>query len=347
LYFFDTSMISVLLPIRNAAATLPDALESLLAQTYGDFEVLCLDDGSDDHLMGQGSRHILERYARRDNRLRPVFLTHGGIVHALNLGLDLAQGEYVARMDADDVSHPRRLELQAAYLRERPDVGLAACRAAFGGESERARGYKRHLDWTNGLLSHEQMALGRFRESPLVHPTVMFRRTVVQRYGGYRAGPFPEDYELWLRWLEAGMRMAKLPDVLYTWNDPPARLSRTHPRYSTAAFYRTKARYLAKWLKANNPFHPRVLVMGAGRITRRRAELLLEHGVEITAWADIDPRKIGRTVAGRKVFHRDDIPAPGRVFILSYVAGHGAAEDIAAFLDKRGYTQGRNYVLAA
>jgi glycosyltransferase involved in cell wall biosynthesis len=341
-------MISVLLPVRNAAISLAAALDSLLLQSLTDFEVLCLDDGSDDDQgAGPGTREVLEFFSCRDGRIRPVFLPHRGIVRALNHGLDMARGEFIARMDADDVCHPQRLERQAAYLEDHPDAGLVACRAAFGGDPGQAGGYKRHLDWTNTLLTHEQIALGRFRESPLVHPTVMFRKTAVERHGTYADGPFPEDYELWLRWLDAGVRMTKLPETLYTWNDPPDRLSRVHSRYSVAAFYRTKARYLARWLEANNPLHPRVLVMGAGRITRRRAEMLLEHGVEISAWADIDPRKIGKAVAGREVIHREDIPGQGQAYILSYVAGHGAAEDIAAFLSSRGYVEGRNFILAA
>lgn len=353
-------MISVLLPVRNAAATLPAALDSLLAQTLTEFEVLCLDDGSDDlpeHVpdaVAAGvfdsvpkTREILRSYARRDSRVGLFFLPHTGIAQTLNHGLQQARGRFIARMDADDVCHPRRLERQAAFLNAHPDTGLAACRAAFGGNPDQAGGYKRHLDWTNTLLTHEQIALGRFRESPLVHPTVMFRTKLIQHHGAYADGPFPEDYELWLRWLDAGVRMAKLPEVLYTWNDPPFRLSRTHPRYGVNAFYQAKARYLARWLAANNPFHPHVLVMGAGRITRRRAEMLLRFDVKITAWADIDPRKVGKTVAGRAVIHRNVIPPPGNQFILSYVAGHGAAEDITAFLTARQHVHGRDFLLAA
>lgn len=353
-------MISVLLPVHNAAPTLPDALDSLLRQSFPDLEVIAVDDGSDDcsgELPGgseyseapqtSATRAVLLEYARSDRRIRVLGIEHGGIVQALNYGLAAAGGEYIARMDADDVSHPERLQKQIDFLRQNPEVGLVACRAAFGGSAERAGGYKRHLDWTNTLLDHERISLGRFRESPLVHPTVMFRRELVHRFGAYRDGPFPEDYELWLRWLEQGVRMAKLPETLYVWNDPPRRLSRTHPRYDVREFYAVKADYLARWLAKHNPHHPRIMVMGAGRITRRRAEMLLDHGVEITAWLDIDPRKIGRSVAGLPVIHRNETPPPGRAFLASYVAGHGGAEDIEHFLRGRGHLPGRDYILAA
>ncbi|WP_028572452.1 glycosyltransferase [Desulfonatronum lacustre] len=357
-------MISVLLPVHNAAATLPDALDSLLRQSFTDLEIIAVDDGSDDRPEDgprgtpggpeppdapetSATRAVLQEYARNDRRVRVLGIKHGGIVQALNHGLTAAGGEYIARMDADDVSHPERLQKQVDFLRQNPDVGLVACRAAFGGSAEHAGGYKRHLDWTNTLLTQERISLGRFRESPLVHPTVLFRKELVHRFGVYRDGPFPEDYELWLRWLSLGVRMAKLPETFYVWNDPPHRLSRTHPRYGVREFYAVKAAYLAKWLAKHNPHHPRIMVMGAGRITRRRAEMLLDHGVEITAWLDIDPCKINRRVAGRPVIHRDEAPSPGRAFLVSYVAGHGGAEDIEHFLRGRGYLPGRDYLLAA
>jgi len=347
----SSPLISVLMPVFNAAGTLPTALDSLLAQTWTDFEIVAVDDGSnDDAIHGRNTpctREILRHYGLRDARVRPIFTDHQGIVAALNRGLLEARGRLIARMDADDVCSRRRLELQSDYLARHPDVGLVACLAKFGGNARQAGGYKLHLDWTNSLLEREEIALGRFQESPLVHPTVMFRRNLVQALGGYRDGPFPEDYELWLRWLDAGVIMAKLPRFLYTWNDPPHRLSRTHPRYSVQAFYGTKARYLARWLARHNPWHPRVMVVGAGRITRRRAEMLLPHGVSITAWVDIDPRKIGRDVAGRPVIHRDCVPDPGQCFVLSYVSGHGAPEDVRAYFLSRGYTPGKDFMLAA
>ncbi len=337
-------MISVLVPVRNAAATLPAALEGLLAQTYPDLEILVLDDGSDD---AGKTRAVMEAAARRDARVHPVHLPHGGIARTLATGLSLARGRYIARMDADDTCHETRLELQAAFLDAHPDIGLAGCLARFGGDPARAAGYNHHLEWTNSLVTPDQIALGRFRESPLPHPTVMFRAEVARRHGGYVHGPFPEDYELWLRWLDAGVRMAKVPEYLVTWNDPPDRLSRTDPRYAPHRFHRLKAPYLARHLARTNPFHPAIQVMGAGRITRKRAEMLCEHGVVIEGWWDIDPDKVGRTVGGRPVRHRDALPPAGSCFLVSYVANRGAAEDIAAFVEPRGYVLGRDFLPAA
>jgi glycosyltransferase involved in cell wall biosynthesis len=337
-------MISVLMPARNAAATLSAALDSLFSQTFRDFEIVLVDDGSSD---GGATRGLIEAAAGRDGRVRPVFLPHQGVAAALANGLALCRGGLVARMDADDTCRADRLEKQAAFLEKRPDIGLAGCLATFGGDPVRAAGYLRHLEWANGLTTPEDIARERFRESPLPHPTVMFRADVVRRFGGYADGPFPEDYELWLRWMEAGVRMAKVPEYLLTWNDPPERLSRTDPRYDPVRFHEIKAGYLARHLERINPFHPVIQVLGAGRVTRRRAEMLCGHGVVIERWWDIDPRKVGKIVGGRQVGHRDGLPPAGTCFLVSYVASRGAAEDIAAFVAARGYAPGRDYIAAA
>lgn len=334
--------VSVTLPCRNAAATLRPCLDSLLAQEGIDFELIAVDDGSTDATVD-----ILREYARRDARISPIFSAHGGVAVAASTAIGAARGRYVARMDADDLALPGRLAAQAAHLDAHPRVGLVGCRVRFGGDRGRAGGYAHYVDWTNTLLSAEQISLNRFVELPVPNPSIMFRRELAGAHGMYLQGDFPEDYDMQLRWLEAGVVMEKVDEQLLVWNDPPTRLTRSDPRYDPEAFYRTKAGYLARWLAANNPHHPRIRVLGAGRPTRKRADLLEVHGVEIEAYYDLDPRKVGHVVHGRPVLHRGEVPPPGESFLVSYVASRGAREDIAAFLAARGYTLGLHWIAAA
>jgi glycosyltransferase involved in cell wall biosynthesis len=338
-----TPAISVVMPVYNGEATVERAVRSILVQDAQDWELVAVDDGSTD-----ATAAILARLASEDQRVRLIRAPHGGIVPALNRGLAESRAALIARMDADDVAYPGRLGTQRALLEARPELGLVACRVAHAGEPGReTTGYALHVDWLNEQITEQDIALHRFVESPLAHPSVMFRRELVDRLGGYREGPFPEDYELWLRWLDAGVRMAKVPETLLVWHDPPGRLSRTHPCYSVEAFYRLKAHYLARWLARHNPRHPEVVVWGAGKTSRQRSAHLEAEGCRIVGFIDIDPRKRGRTAYGRPIFMPEDIAGPEFGFVVSYVGKRGAGELIRAQLVARGYVEGRDFLLAA
>jgi glycosyltransferase involved in cell wall biosynthesis len=187
------------MPVFNAAPYLRPAVDSILSQTLTDFELLALDDGSTD-----GSAEILASY--RDPRLRIVRAgANSGIVDRLNEGLDLAQGRYVARMDADDISRPDRLSLQAAFLDARPDVGICGAWARrFGADRRMMRPEIDPVAIRCSLLF----------ESPLVHPSVMMRLDSLRRHGlRYRAYFSAEDIDLWQRAAEC-FPIANMPRVL-------------------------------------------------------------------------------------------------------------------------------------
>jgi glycosyltransferase involved in cell wall biosynthesis len=341
--------VSVLLPVRDAGRTVARALTGVCAQTLADWELIAVDDGSIDE-----TRRILEAAAKADPRIRIVVRPREGIVAALNAGLELAKGNFVARMDADDEVHPERLAEQVAFL-DAPanhDVGVAGCLVEHGGDPSVTAGYALHVAWLNSLVTADEIALNRFVESPLAHPSVMFRRELVEFHGGYRDGPFPEDYELWLRWLDAGVRMAKVPRVLLRWNDPPERASRTDPRYSPEAFFATKAPWIARWLRRHGlgtGDTRSLLVWGAGRPTRKRAERLAAEGVSIAGYVDIDPRKATTAIGGtgKPVLLADELPPPSEAFVLGYVSSRGARALVRAALIGRGYTEGRDFLMCA
>lgn len=339
--FHREPVVSIVLPVHNAAATVARAVASVQRQSYGNWELELVDDGSTD-----GTDALLEALAHEEPRIRLSRRGHEGIVAALNAGLAAARGELIARMDADDECSPERLRMQVEFLRAHPGIGVVGCLVSHGGDRRTQEGYARHVDWLNSLVTPEAIALNRFVESPFAHPSVIFRRDAVVRHGGYRAGDFPEDYELWLRWAEAGVRMAKVPETLLTWTDTPGRLSRRDPRYRSTAFYQIKAGYLGRAISRVLQGRP-LLVWGAGRPTRKRAAHLEAHGLAISGYVDIDPAKTGRTLAGRRVASPDELPPPSEVFVLGYVGSRGARDLIRRLLHRKGYVEGRDFLMGA
>jgi glycosyltransferase involved in cell wall biosynthesis len=338
-------VVSVVLPVRNAAATIRRAVASVQAQTFSAWELIAVDDGSTD-----GTREILQELARVEPRLTLIEQAPTGVALAANAGAAAARGRFVARMDADDVSHPDRLTAQVAFLAapENRAVGVVGSLVEFGGDLAASAGYALHVEWANALVTPAAIALNRFVESPLVNPSVMFRRELVARHGGYRDGDFPEDYELWLRWLDAGVRMAKVPLVLLTWHDGPTRLTRTNARYSPEKFFRMKSEWIAREL-ARVASGREIFVWGAGRHTRKRAAHLTAHGVVIGGYVDVDAKKTGRGLGGTgvPVLAAGALPRPGEIFVLSYVTTRGARDYNRASLAVRGYVEGRDFLLCA
>lgn len=332
------SVVSILLPFRNASATLDAAIASMVAQTFTDWELLLVNNASTDE-----SPAIAQRWAQRDPRIRILHEPLVGIAHALNTGLAQAKGAYIARMDADDVSLPERLARQLAYLDAHPELGVLGTRTRFESSVERNIGMRAYVYWQNAIITAEQHYLKRFVDAPLAHPTVVFRRDLVERFGGYNSGPLPEDHELWLRWMHGGVRFAKLPEELLVWNDGAERLSRTHANYSVDAFFATKTKWVAKWLSRKFPEGRPLIVAGTSKLCRERAAQLEAQGLAVHAFTDVK----GSGVPGRMFIPHEQLPPAGEAFIVSFISQRGTGDRIAAFLASRGLVEGVDFVLTA
>ena len=166
-----TPELSVLLPYRDAEATLDAAMQSVLGQAGVRFELIAIDDGSRD-----ASARVVERLRSHDARIVPAASSGVGIARALSLGLSLARAPLVARMDADDVVLPGRFAAQIAALRAHATLAAIGTRVEAFPEHAVAEGMRRYLAWQNGLITVEDHRRQLFVESPLCHPSVMLRR---------------------------------------------------------------------------------------------------------------------------------------------------------------------------
>jgi glycosyltransferase involved in cell wall biosynthesis len=194
------------MPVFNGGRYLAQAVESIVSQTFENFEFIIIDDGSTDD-----SRQILEKYASADPRIRLFSRANTGYTIALNEALGRARGTYLARMDADDVSLPRRFEKQAAFMDAHPQHVAVGCRVLLIDPDGEALGEVHPFE------SHERidaMHMGAGCGAVITHPSAMFRVSTLRELGGYRQDFEPaEDLDLFLRLAEVG-RLAKLPDVL-------------------------------------------------------------------------------------------------------------------------------------
>lgn len=329
--------VSIILPVYNAAATLRDTLNSIRQQTFQNYELIIVDDGSNDD-----SYQIAQQFQVNDPRIRIIRQHNQGVVAASNRALELARAPYVARMDADDLMYPQRIAAQYDYLQQHPEVDLVGCQVKLFPEEQVQGGFREYMRWQNQCLSVEDMQDERYVELTIANPTICFRREVIQDIGAYREGDFPEDYDLLLRLSQQGHQLAKVEQVLLAWRESESRLTRSDSKYSREAFDQLRANYLSQdpRLHAGRALY----VWGAGRRTRQRANLLLEKGIEFAAWIDIDPKKIGNIVQGIPV-HSPQVLLQARPFVLVYVNNHGARDLIAEDLAKMNYQRGLDYLM--
>ena len=331
-------LVSVLLPYRDAASTLDEAIASVLAQEDVELELVAVDDRSRD----DGPARVAA-WATRDARVRAVQSEGEGIVAALQTAVRHAEGPVLGRIDADDVALPQRLARQLVLLASDERLGAVGTLVeAFVTGGSVGAGLERYVAWQNSLVTPEEHARDRFVESPLCQPSMVLRRSAFDAVGGYRHTTWPEDYDLLLRLSAAGFTLAKVPEVLLRWRHHPERATCRDPRCAPARIVEAKAHYLAPELTARG--RP-VVVWGAGQTGKRFARALEAHGVVIERFVDIDPRKIGRVARGRPVVAPAALPPAA--FVVVALGAPGARVVVRARLLAMGRVELRDFVCVA
>lgn len=321
--------ISVVLPSYNAADTIGTAIRSILCQSMSDIELIVVDDGSTD-------RTVSVVDGIRDPRLQLKQCPHRGVASAANTATELSRAPIIARMDADDVAYPDRLAKQFRLLQEE-NLDVVGCQVRIlnqaGQPVDTMRRYER---WVNEeTVEPQQIAALRFVELPLVNPTILARRSYFEL--GFEDNDLPEDYDLMLRAADKGMLFGKVGEVLFDWTDRPRRLTRCDPTYSDAAFTRCRRTHL---LAGPLCGARQVDLWGIGQTGKPWLLWLQSNGITVRRGYDIDPRKIGKTIHGIEVTHRDDMPAADGTPLLIAVGAIGARELIRPHIQACGYVSG-------
>lgn len=340
-------LVSVLLPVRDGAAHLPEAIASLGAQTFTDFEVLAVDDGS-----GDETPDVLAEWSARDSRVRVLRQPSSGIVAALERARGEARAPWLARMDADDVCEPGRLAAQLARMEREPSLVACGTGVRYFPRREVRDGARRYEKWLNSAVTPDDIAREIFVECPLAHPTFFLRADAVAQVGGYRERGWAEDYDLLLRLWAAGGRLAQVTEPLLRWREGPDRLSRTDPRYGPDAFLACKVHHLGRTLLVGRAG---VVVWGAGPVGKAAARALAAAGHALCGFVELDPRKIGQQIHGAPVLGVEEALSKygpgegsgGAPLHLAAVGQPGARDRIRGTLEGAGLRELEDFVAIA
>ena len=335
--------VSVLIPCYNCAETVTESLQSIFSQNYTNFEVIAVDDGSTDDTLA-----ILQNLAKLDSRLKVINISHGGIIEALNRGICECQGDFIARMDADDYSAPDRFLKQVCFLETNKEIDVVSCLVEHSEKDELLDGFKAYYAWINRLVIPEAIQKEMFVESPLIHPSVMMRKEALLAVGGYQENQWAEDYDLWLRMMVNGGKFAKVEEVLFQWRNLPTRLTKTDERYSRRNFIKAKAHYMKKSILKDRDA---VFVWGVGTTGRLLSNALIAEKTPIKAFFDVDPKRIGKTRHRCPIlshhFIEEEWQKYSNPILLQAVSSRGAREQIGVFLSQIGLTEGFDWYSTA
>ncbi|MBI4953192.1 MAG: glycosyltransferase family 2 protein [Myxococcales bacterium] len=331
--------VSILLPAFDAALTLDACLRSVARQTETRFECLIVDDGSRDDTAA-----IAARWAAADGRFRLLCGRHAGLVPTLARGLEACRAPYVARMDADDLMHRRRLAAQLAALDAAPGLAAVGCHVRLfprgAALQPRRRAYE---SWLNGLRTAADVRRDAFVECPIAHPSLCARREELVAFG-YRDRGWPEDYDLVLRLLEAGREVGVVPERLLGWRDHPGRLSRTAATYGLERFTACRAEFLVRgWLATSAHY----VLWGYGDTGRSLRRALAGHGRTPSHVVELHPGRVGNRIHGAPVVTPDALGGLRGARVLVSVAGARARSEIRAALARMGFEELHDFVCCA
>ena len=274
-------LVSVVLPVFNCPSYVGEAIQSILDQTFLDFELIIIDDGSRDE-----TPEVVRKYT--DPRIRFFAQTNQGLAATLNRGIGLAQGRYVARQDQDDISAPERFRKQVAFLEAHPNCALIGTWAEIWKERA-STGREHHHPSDNSTLKFELLF-----NNPFVHSSVMIRKSALDRLGPYctdQARQPPEDYELWSR-IARHYEVANIPEVLHMYREIEGSMSRAGDSPFVNHLVTISAENIA-WASGTDPVDPHVVNISA---LTHGAEHRLEGNPDFKAMSAILSRALTRVV---------------------------------------------------
>lgn len=280
-------MVSILMPVKNTSLYLSDCLDSILAQTYQNWELIAINDHSTD-----SSLAILQQYSQKDARIQVYNNTDTGIITALRLAFSKSKGTLITRMDSDDLMEVTKLAILVKQLKEAGEGHLAIGQVNYFSEDKLGQGYRNYAAWLNELTQKGQNFKEIYKECVIPSPCWMVHRTDLNSCGAFEPDRYPEDYDLCFRFYAQGLKVLPSLTILHQWRDYGTRTSRTHEHYANNQFINIKTHYF-KQLDYNPQ---RTLVLwGVGKRGKAIAQTLQAERLSFS-WFCNNPKKIGHRI---------------------------------------------------
>ncbi len=283
-------LISILVPFKNTEAYIGECLDSITAQTYNNWELVIVNDNSED-----SSYTIVKGYANNDKRVKLLNSPGNGIIEALRYAYSNSKGEFITRMDSDDIMTPKKLEILIKSLLEFGKGHVALGQVHYFSEKGIGAGYKYYEEWLNSLTKSGTNFSEIYKECVIPSPCWMLHRNDLDLIEAFKPDRYPEDYDLAFRCYSKGIKCIPCNSVLHHWRDYDHRTSRTHEHYAQNHFIDIKLHY---FLKLNFDSTRPLAIWGAGNKGKTIAKLLIEKKIPFF-WICDNPNKIGKDIYGK------------------------------------------------
>ncbi|GGW62476.1 glycosyltransferase involved in cell wall biosynthesis [Winogradskyella epiphytica] len=318
------ALVSIITPFKNTEAFIADCMESILAQTHSNWEAIFIDDSSSDD-----SFNIVKSYVEKDARIKLYKNKGQGIISALQTAYSYSNGEYITRMDSDDLMVSNRLEVMLNSLETYGKKHLAVGQVKYFRADGVSDGYAKYEKWINRLTKTGDNYLEIYKECVIPSPCWMIHRDDFEACEGFSPNRYPEDYDLTFRFYKAGYKCIPCDTVLLHWRDYSSRTSRTHEHYAQNTFLDLKVHY---FLDLNYDSSRPLTIWGAGTKGKTIAKLLLHEEIPFY-WICDNPKKIGKHIYGQELFNFDYLGELNQPQSIVSVANAEAQKEIKQYFE--------------
>lgn len=301
--------ISILLPVFNAESFLEACLDSVLHQSYPYWELIAVNDFSEDN-----SLQILNEYAEQDDRIRVIPNSEKGIIPALQAAYTVSSFDLITRMDADDVMPKNKLEVLLNTLKDDMHADIACGKVKYFADEQLGNGYLRYEKWLNNLVDGGLFYEEIYKECVIPSCGWLGRKEAIERAGGIVNDIYPEDYELVFRWYKHDLEIKGVDQIVHLWRDHESRTSRNSKHYADNTFLELKIRH---FLELDYNSNVPLTLWGSGLKGKRAAKMLNRQNIPFR-WISNNENKVGQTIYGQIIEHEsviDEMPS-GQVLIL-------------------------------